>query len=243
MEDGVGRPPEYCDDPTHNRGAAWRARRAASATSAGAAVPDNVQRPVTMAQARAGAYAEQVTSQVHTLTGTLATVLQELRTLGDPDAAAVQIEAVSTEAEQRVATAMARAAHAEQERQTAEHQRADADAAAEDANARAEALTTQLATIQEEREKVVAQVDQEREMHTAETKRLTAQITQAKSDIIELQARCDAEAAHARTAQATPDRPTRCGSAALRGRTRPCSNPPHRPARRLRGPHRRSPPR
>ena len=156
-----------------------------------------------MAQARAGAYAEQVTSQVQTLTATLATVLQELCTLGDPDAAAIQIEAVTTEAEQRVATAMARAAHAEQERQTADHQRAEADAAAEDANARGEALTTQLATIHEEREKLLVQVNQDRETHTAETKRLTAQVTQAQSDIIELQARCDAEAADARTAHAT----------------------------------------
>jgi len=33
-EDGAGRPPEYCDDSTHNRGAAWRARRAARAAGA-----------------------------------------------------------------------------------------------------------------------------------------------------------------------------------------------------------------
>ena len=25
--DGTGRPPEYCDDPGHNRGAAWRERQ------------------------------------------------------------------------------------------------------------------------------------------------------------------------------------------------------------------------
>jgi hypothetical protein len=24
---GTGRPPEYCDDPSHNRAAAWRARQ------------------------------------------------------------------------------------------------------------------------------------------------------------------------------------------------------------------------
>ena len=80
-EDGVGRPPEYCDDPTHTRGAAWRARRDARA-AAGAAVPDDLDRPVSMARARAAEYAEQVTGQVLTLTATLNTVLEELRTLG-----------------------------------------------------------------------------------------------------------------------------------------------------------------
>ena len=80
-EDGVGRPPEYCDDPAHTRGAAWRARRDARA-AAGAAVPDDLDRPVSMARARAAEYAEQVTAQVLTLTATLNTVLEELRTLG-----------------------------------------------------------------------------------------------------------------------------------------------------------------
>ena len=91
---GVGRPPEYCEDPTHNRGAAWRARRATAAVTAGRAVPDDLDRPVSMARARAGEYAERVAAQVETLTATLGTVVVELRTLGDPDAAAVQIDAV-----------------------------------------------------------------------------------------------------------------------------------------------------
>ena len=108
---GVGRPPEYCDDPTLNRGAAWRALRAASAASA--AIPNHLDRPVTMSQARAGAFAKQVTSRVQALTATLATVLQEFRILSDPDAAAAQLEAVTTEAEQQVATAMAGAVWAE----------------------------------------------------------------------------------------------------------------------------------
>jgi len=111
-EEGVGRPPEYCDDPAHNRGAAWRARRAAAAVTAERAVPDDLDRPVSMARARAGEYAERVAAQVHTLTATLATVVTELRTLGDPDAAAAQIDAVTADAEQRVAEATARAARA-----------------------------------------------------------------------------------------------------------------------------------
>src|SRR5450755_2815357 len=69
-----------------------------------------------MARARAGEYAERVAAQVETLTATLGTVVVELRTLGDPDAAAVQIDAVTADAEQGVAEAMARAARAEQDR-------------------------------------------------------------------------------------------------------------------------------
>src|SRR5664279_2480777 len=94
------------------------ARRATAAVTAGrrAVVPDDLDRPVSMARARAGEYAERVAAQVETLTATLGTVVAELRTLGDPDAAAVQIDAV-----------------------TAEQQRADADAAAEDATAAADA--------------------------------------------------------------------------------------------------------
>jgi hypothetical protein len=43
-EEGAGRPPEYCEDPTHNRGAAWRARRVAAAVPAGRVVPDDLDR-------------------------------------------------------------------------------------------------------------------------------------------------------------------------------------------------------
>src|SRR5690349_3456022 len=48
------RPSEYCADPAHNRAAAWRARRAARATVEGRPLPDDMDRPVTMARARAG---------------------------------------------------------------------------------------------------------------------------------------------------------------------------------------------
>src|SRR6478609_6587570 len=158
-DDGVGRPPEYCDDPTHTRGAAWRARRDARA-AAGAAVPDDLDRPVSMARARAAEYTEQVTGQVLTLTATLNTVLTELRTLGDPDAAAVQIEAVTAEAEQRVAVAAARAARAEQDR-------VEADAAAEEATAMVQALTRQLAAAEQAHAALQAELDQVRQARAA----------------------------------------------------------------------------
>jgi hypothetical protein len=201
-EDGVGRPPEYCDDPTHTRGAAWRARRDARAV-AGAAVPDDLDRPVSMARARAAEYTEQVTAQVLTLTATLNTVLEELRTLGDPDAAAVQIEAVTAEAEQRVAVALARAARAEQDRGAAEQQRAEADAAAEEATGMVESLTGQLAAAGQANAALQADLDQIRQAHAADIERLTAELTQARVDADEQRARAEAQAAEARTVTAT----------------------------------------
>ena len=201
-EAGVGRPPEYCDDPTHTRGAAWRARRDARA-AAGAAVPDDLDRPVSMARARAAEYTEQVTAQVLTLTATLDTVLEELRTLGDPDAAAVQIEAVTAEADQRVAAAAARAARAEQDRGTAERQRVEADEAAEEATAMVESLTGQLAAARRDHAELRAELDQVRQAHAAETERLTAELTRARADADEQRARAETQAAEARTVTAT----------------------------------------
>ncbi|MGS0688757.1 hypothetical protein ACVBEQ_27000 [Nakamurella sp. GG22] len=201
-EDGVGRPPEYCDDPAHTRGAAWRARRDARAAT-GAAVQDDLDRPVSMARTRAAEYAEQVTGQVQTLTATLALVLQELRTLGDPDAAAVQIEAVTAEAEQRVAEAAARAARADQDRRTAEQQRTEADAAAEEATALVDTLTADLAAAGHARAEVQVELDRARQNHAAETEQLTALVTQVRAETDELRARAEAQAAQAQTMTAT----------------------------------------
>jgi hypothetical protein len=201
-EDGAGRPPEYCDDPTHTRGSAWRARRDARAV-AGAVVPDDLDRPVSMARARAAEYAEQVTGQVITLTATLNTVLEELRTLGDPDAAAVQIEAVTADAEQRVAVAAARAARAEQDRGTAELHRAEADAAAEEATAMVETLTGQLDAAGQAHAALQAALDQVRQAHAADLERLAGQLTQARADADEQRAHAEAQAAEARAVIAT----------------------------------------
>jgi len=201
-EEGAGRPPEYCEDPTHNRGAAWRARRATAAVTAGRAVPDDLDRPVSMARARAGEYAERVAAQVETLTVTLGTVVAELRTLGDPDAAAVQIDAVTAEAEQRVAEAMARAARAEQDRRAAEQQRADADAAAEDATAAVDALTGRLEAATAARAAAAAELDQVRRTHAAEVQRLADAAARAAADATEQRARADAAQEQASDARA-----------------------------------------
>jgi chromosome segregation ATPase len=125
-------------------------------------VPDDLDRPVSMARARAAEYTEQVTAQVLTLTATLNTVLAELRTLGDPAAAAVQIDAVTAEAEQRVAVAAARAARAEQDRGITEQHCAEADAAAEEATTMVENLTGQLTDARQAQAVLQAELDQAR---------------------------------------------------------------------------------
>ena len=154
---GPGRPSEYCTDPAHNRAAAWRARRASRAETQGRAVPDDLGRPVTMARARAGELVDQVTTQTGHLVSALTGVLEELRTLGDPDAAAAQIEAVTTDAEQRVAEALARAARAENAQRTTDAQRREADAAAEEAVDRADTLTRQLQELQDRHQTLEAE--------------------------------------------------------------------------------------
>ena len=190
-EAGAGRPPEYCARPEHNRGAAWRARQADRAARQGQSVPDDLGRPVAMARARAGEFTEQVGHQVSQLSATLIAVLEELRTLGDPDAAAAQIEAVTTEAEQRTAEATARAARAEQDRREAVQARAEADGAAEEAVADLERLTAELGTAREERRQVEAALTHELEVQTGTIAALTTERDQLAGQLQEQTARAD----------------------------------------------------
>src|SRR5664280_3861578 len=104
---GVGRPPEYCQDPGHNRAAAWRARQRTKAEPATGPAAGESARPVDAARARASEIRGQVTGLLEQLGVQLPALVQELRTLGDPDAAEAQIEAVTSEAQERVAAAAA----------------------------------------------------------------------------------------------------------------------------------------
>ncbi len=74
----------------------------------------------------------------------LRTLLDELGVLGDPEAAAAQIESVTTEAGEQVAAATARAARAERAARSAEAEREQADTAAEEALARLEEVSAEL---------------------------------------------------------------------------------------------------
>jgi colicin import membrane protein len=164
--DGRGRPPEYCDDPGHNRAAAFRRRRELGAAARGAPVADDAGEPVTMARARAGVLVERVETTIGSLSGQLTDILSELRTLGDPEAVEVELETVSASAEQRAAEARSQAAAAETRRRTAEAERVEADRLREEAEAAAEEALADAAAARE-------QADQH--AHSAQTARTEAE--------------------------------------------------------------------
>lgn len=149
-ENGRGRPSAYCDDPAHNRAAAWRARKALESRQTGKAEPEGgaaMVRPVSTAGARAGQYLEEVRALAERLGAGQQLLLRELATLGDPDAAAVQLETVTAEAEQQVAEERARAARAEQARREDREQKEEADAAAAEAVTELQRVTGELGEV------------------------------------------------------------------------------------------------
>src|SRR5680860_413999 len=167
-EGGTGRPPEDCDDPGHTRAAAWRARRRLAQETAGRRVEDE-ERPVDAARQRASELRGQVAGMVEHLGQQLTALVDELRTVADPDAAEAQIESVTTDAAEQVAAAAARASRAEQGQRRAEAERAEADAAAVEASELTDQLTADLEEVrvqlterEREREQLAAELDQTR---------------------------------------------------------------------------------
>jgi colicin import membrane protein len=155
-EAGTGRPPEYCDDPAHNRASAWRARQRPN----GDASRGTEARPVDSARQRASEITGQVSGMIEHLGEQLATLLEELRTVGDPEAAEAQIESVASEAAERVAAANARATRAEQAQRRAEAEKAEADAAAEEATRTSEDLAQELSGRQQDLDAALSQAQQ-----------------------------------------------------------------------------------
>ena len=115
-----GRPPEYCDDPAHHRAAAWRERQRRQGASGG---PSDV-RPVDAARQRASEIRGQVAGLMEHLEHQLHALVGELRTVADHEAAEAQIDAVTSEAAERVAASLARPSRAEQAQHRAEAERA-----------------------------------------------------------------------------------------------------------------------
>lgn len=134
---GAGRPPEYCDDPGHNRAAAWRARRRLSPDQP-TRTAEEEKRPVDSARQRASEIRAQVAGIAEHLGQQMSALVEELRTVADPEAVEAQIETVTIEAAEQVASASARASRAEQAQRQAEAERAEADAAAVEASELAE---------------------------------------------------------------------------------------------------------
>ena len=139
----TGRPPEYCDDATHTRAAAWRARQRLGQETAGRGI-EVEERPVDAARQRASEIRGQVAGMGEHLVQQFQALVEELRTVADPDAAEAQLESMSSDAAERVAAASARATRAEQAQRKAEAERGEADAAAAEASEMAEQLEVGL---------------------------------------------------------------------------------------------------
>lgn len=197
-QSGAGRPPEYCDDSAHNRTAAWHARRRLRTEQSGQAAGVE-QRPIDAARQRASVLHGQVAGMIEHLNQQLQALIEELRTVADPEAAELQIEAVTSQAAEHVATATARASRAEQAQRRAEAERAEADAAAEEATALSDALRTeleearqQLAGAEAERDRAIAELadvhtalDAERTQSAATSTELTERLTLAEARLVE----------------------------------------------------------
>jgi len=188
--DGVGRPAEYCEDPLHTRAAAWRERQKLSQG------PLPVEaRPVDAARQRASMITGQVTGMIEHLGQQLGVLVEELRTVGDPEAVEAQLEAVSSEAAEQVAGANARATRAEQAQRRAEAEKAEADAAATEATLNLEQITAtleqaclDLAEAHRARDELVDELT---------TLRATAAAEQAHAEEVKAQLRGELEAAQA----------------------------------------------
>src|SRR5580658_1109032 len=147
-EDRAGAKPKYCGEPDpvtgkpHTALTAFRRRQELARHPGGTAEPADLDRPVTMATARAAELRAAVRADIAALTGRLTELAAQLDAAADPEAAAAQIEAVQAEAAQQIAQARADAARAAQLRHQAEAAAAEALSAASEADAQ---LTIALA--------------------------------------------------------------------------------------------------
>lgn len=101
------------------------------------------------ARARAGQLTAQVTGMSEHLIEQLTRLLDELRTLADPDVAETHIAAVTADAAEQVAAAAARATRAEQAQHAAAAHADEANAAATEATTLNETLTHEVAALTE----------------------------------------------------------------------------------------------
>lgn len=213
---GAGRPPEYCDNSAHNRAAAWHARRRLRAEQPGRAAAEVEERPVDAARQRASELHGQVAGMIEHLSQQLQGLLEELRTVSDPEAVEAQIEAVTSQAAEQVATASARASRAEQAHRRAEDERAEADAAAVEASTQSEQLRAgfgevrnRLAEAETERNRMIAEladvraaVDAERHEAVARLADVAGKLTVAEALLVEAQGNRDSAVARADAAVA-----------------------------------------
>jgi colicin import membrane protein len=160
-----GAKPKYCDDAGHNPLTAHRERRKREAEATGQRAEETGGQPVTIGLTRAAeliSKLEQLTTQ-HA--EALARAITELRTVGDPESAEVEVYAARTSADQRIASAEAHLAEeinrrreAEAERDRARNDREQADAAATQAITRMDELQDELATLHNTTAEQISQI-------------------------------------------------------------------------------------
>jgi colicin import membrane protein len=224
-ESGSGRPPEYCDDPAHNRAAAWRARQAQRSAGAGGLGSrgdgrdgGRVEgRPVDAARARASDIRAQVSGMIEHLEGQLRVLVEELATVGDLDAAEAQAESVASDAAEKVASAVARATRAEQAQRLAEADRVDADLITAETIERIQLLESELVEAQtaagaaetarlqlvEELASVVAASETDRESNRSTVALLETELSTVRGSLTEVQRDQEATATRLATMTAT----------------------------------------
>jgi colicin import membrane protein len=199
-------------------------RRARRRRADGAdAVEVDEARHVDAARQRAGEITGQVTGMVEHLTQQLGTLVEQLRTVGDPEAVEAQLEAVNSEAAEQIAAANARATRAEQVQRRAEAEREEAEAAAAEASDQVEELIQELAGARaafseaveageraaEELAQVRADAQEAERAAAAEAELLNARLAEANERLARTERQRDEALARAETAeviQATPRR-------------------------------------
>ena len=198
----AGRRPEYCADPEHTPVAAWRARQAKS--KGGRSVVDD-PRPVDAARDRASAIKAQLAGMVEVFREQLGEVVEAIGLTADPDAAAAQIESVTTEAAEAVAAASARAVRAEQAQRRAETEREQADAAALEATETAVTLQAALAEASELVTALTAQVETLQEEQVTDREAAAAVQAGLEADLAEARTRSTFLEEQSAAAQAAHD--------------------------------------
>ena len=217
---------------------AWRARRSGAA-AAESAEPDDLGRPVAMAAARAGMLRDELSATVGALVDRLQRVMDDLNTMADPDAAAAQIETVTSEAAEQVAGADAARSRAETAARQARSELDEANAAAQDLEgqllqarevigaaaeqravdqAELDARSGRIEELTGELEGTRSELTTVRAAHEDAGVRiaaLTAAVDSAREDTVAARARADEVVA--RSAAAVADLEQRLGAAVARG--------------------------
>ena len=214
-EDRAGAKPKYCGEPDpvtgkpHTALTAFRRRQELARQAGGPADPADLDRPVTMATARAAELRAGIRDDIVALTTRLAELVAQLDRTADPEAAAAQIEAVQAEAARHIAVARAETAGAVQSLQQAEADAHEARAAAGEADAQ---LSAELAA-RTTAEQAVRAARTAAEAQIAEAERAAVQrVLAAEQD------RDRAIAAARREAEQASARASAAGQAAARAR-------------------------